>query len=993
MQIHKPLPMKRNIIIISIIVFFATLSCVSAENITDNEAGSDCSCTYSFTNLQMDIDDANYELNLTHDYEYMPSDTYGVDIAKNIIINGNSHVIDARNSSMIFNIISSSVIINNLTLKNAHPAISAMNSNLTTRNVIFINNTDDESDGGAVNVFATDYHSISDMFIDNRAQYGSAICAEYESVLNLYNGTFKSAYTLKWGLIAVRYSEIMIADTTFSNITSSYSTVLHARNIRGTVKNARFINLHAEKTAGAIAVKGVEDSFTVENCSFTNITSRKNAGALYFDLISEDMSIFDLESIESTVSLKNSEFSDCSSEFGGAYLQLNGNLNINGCRFTNNTNAGYTSNTNCKMTGTVFEKNTGTCLYFDKGSLKISESQFSANAKVHINDAEYRISSAAFSNTDLYSFYDWKKCSLKNTTFTDSKPYLNRKSSTESIGNDLSKIKTPEVKGFPANTAGRKYFNLKDYGLVSSVKNQGESGSCWVFATVSAFESALLKIGVKTDISENSVYNAALMYSPVGVEYLFEGGESIYASQYFLSWLGIVSEEENDYDELGRISALMISDDYPHYSTNTVKFEYDITKVKEGLVKYGALYAPVYMDYDYFLYMNMSSYAYYNSVNEDQTHAVNIVGWDDTYSRNNFLKKPPKDGAWIVKNSWGEDWGDNGYCYISYYDASLYSFEILGFEILPEIYGRIYQHDYFSEYFENEAWFYSKGAEKITYAQTYTSKGDELISAVGTYFTYSDMKYTVRILLNGKTVYSQNGVSKHEGFKIIKLNTGISVNKKDRFTIEITRDEMAYGFISRAKYDTSYSYYKINGKKYKITDEIPAIKAYTTSNPLKSKNIVKYYAKSKTKYTISNIKAKKVTVKADNKKYVVKVKNGKATLKIGLKTGSHSLTTYYKGKKIINHILVKTTIKSKRTVKIPRNVKKTLEVKFLDGSGKVLKMRKVRFKFDSKVLVLKTDKNGILKLPVPIKLKKGKHILSFTNPKTKEKVKITLKKA
>ncbi len=55
-------------------------------------------------------------------------------------------------------------------------------------------------------------------------------------------------------------------------------------------------------------------------------------------------------------------------------------------------------------------------------------------------------------------------------------------------------------------------------------------------------------------------------------------------------------------------------------------------------------------------------------------HGVCIIGWDDSFSAMSFPEghRPPGDGVWIVKNSWGENWGMDGYFYLSYYDKNLY---------------------------------------------------------------------------------------------------------------------------------------------------------------------------------------------------------------------------------------------------------------------------------------------------------------------------------
>ena len=103
-------------------------------------------------------------------------------------------------------------------------------------------------------------------------------------------------------------------------------------------------------------------------------------------------------------------------------------------------------------------------------------------------------------------------------------------------------------------------------------------------------------------------------------------------------------------------------------------------------------------------FLNEDTWAHYTFKDCEANHAVCIVGWDDDYSKDNFISghRPPGDGAWIVKNSWGSEteykvtdkgekigcrpWGvtdekgrHTGYFYISYYDKSLVRPETINF--------------------------------------------------------------------------------------------------------------------------------------------------------------------------------------------------------------------------------------------------------------------------------------------------------------------------
>jgi len=214
-------------------------------------------------------------------------------------------------------------------------------------------------------------------------------------------------------------------------------------------------------------------------------------------------------------------------------------------------------------------------------------------------------------------------------------------------------------------------YDLRNQGRVSTVKDQGPAGTCWTFAALSSLESCLLP-AEKWDFSENNMKNLLSGKCPEGFDRNpDEGGNQFMATAYLARWSGPLTEKEDPYDPVQKGTCLTLK---PHKHLQEVIYipdrrnASDNTQIKESIINYGALFTTMYYDDAKFDRKNNS---YYYKGNNYANHAVCIVGWDDNYDRRKFVSTPKGKGAFIVKNSWGEAWGDKGYFYVSYYDSRI----------------------------------------------------------------------------------------------------------------------------------------------------------------------------------------------------------------------------------------------------------------------------------------------------------------------------------
>ena len=962
----------------------------------------------TFTDLKNDILNSESVFEMTNDYRFNnESDNIGfIDVGMdNFVINGNGHTIDADSQSSIFSISARNVTVNNLTLMNANYILSSVfyikntNCSLTTNNVNFINDTSAQL--GIIRVMGT-YVSNNDRFMDctSSGVLTAVNSMPNESIgLEINNAVVSGLNMSDWGFIYAEYSNVNIAilNSTFMNLTSDYSTAVKGTT-RTIIKNSKFINLYSRISAGAIAVKNAEKTL-IDNCTFINVTSMKNGGVLVADVSGDSQMTGNVEII-------NSDFVSCHSGIGGAVMQLSGNLTVNNCTFSNNSvaydgGAIYLSHVNADISNSSFNENHalyngsrgtfGGAIFNDMTTLNLINCELAHNtaqygSAVYGYDSSYNISYNKFTDNrmlngsfnDIFTEFDCSSFLENNEYSADASCDLNNTNYNTIMVNGGNKLvlinNTIDVTTIPSR------FDLREWGWSTPVKDQGRMGSCWTFGSSGAMESAILRyLGIEMNISENNIEDMSLQYNKYGVNGNIEAADSKTAAAYALSWFGVFSTENDPYDQTGKVSLIIAPNNSIHFQDvafipprNNVT---DNDLLKKAILKYGAL-AVTYAADQTPPYLNPETSAQYNNESEAGDHCVTLIGWDDSYSADNFLITPPGDGAWIIKNSWGPQNGDQGYYYISYYDVNFVtSYPAIAYLLENTVeYNKNYQYDILGDL--------TFGTDINEYVNEYAAISNDMIAGVGTYFYDADVEYTVEVYINNALKYSQTGVSPFAGFHTIQLDSFIPVKKGDVFAVKIKSNALPVLVHSRQHYIKGTSKYLENGTWVDASDDgiVCCIKVYTVDSPIYTEDLVKIYKNDSRFEAGIDAANETVTFEINGMNYTrTSDENGTASMAINLNPGNYTIKTTFNGTTVENKITVLPTLIAEDLVKYCRNESQFF-ISLIDGEGKSVSGVNITMNINGVFYNRTTNENGTAKLN--INLEPGEYILTAIDPLT-----------
>ena len=356
------------------------------------------------------------------------------------------------------------------------------------------------------------------------------------------------------------------------------------------------------------------------------------------------------------------------------------------------------------------------------------------------------------------------------------------------------------------------FANLPSYYRnvnLTPAKNQGKTGGCWAFATIGAMEASLIKQGYHADRLDFSEAHLAYFAKnirdninndgpeSIGTMAYMAGGNELVALAAMAKGSGVVSESVMPYDEYTKnlkespeYEAKAVDEDKRFLCEAGIESFKMInpannSAIKQAILQYGSVINTYYAKTgdDASSYYNAQTAAYYYPPKENwqANHATLIVGWDDNYPKERFneANRPQNNGAWIVRNSWGESYGHGGYFYLSY-ESELFTTSAL---------KAVYE-EYDNNHGYTGGMFYNYADDVTVYSNVFTADSNEVLEAIS-FFALESAEVVVSVYKNvvsnpssGEKVFGGT-LTITNNYNKIKFPQGIQINEGEKYSIII----------------------------------------------------------------------------------------------------------------------------------------------------------------------------------------------------------------
>lgn len=341
--------------------------------------------------------------------------------------------------------------------------------------------------------------------------------------------------------------------------------------------------------------------------------------------------------------------------------------------------------------------------------------------------------------------------------------------------------------------------DLNGVNYVTSVKNQ-QGGTCWTFGSLASMEGNMLFTGNWEAAGEEGEPALAEYHldwwngfnnhnnddvnppSGSGLE-VHQGGDYRVTTAYISRGEGTTREVDgNTYSSPPARDDASYHKYYPqHVEWYTAGENLEnIDEIKMKIMEYGVMATCMCYSGAY-----ISNYIHYQPPTSDElpNHSIAIVGWDD-----DLETQAPENGAWLCKNSWGTNWGNSGYFWISYYDKwagqepQMGAISFIDVDLME--FTKVYYHDY-------HGWR-DELVDATEVFNAFTAESNDMISAVNFFTAADDVTYTVTIYddyVDGELkneLASNTGFFEHIGLHTVHFNTPVDVTIGDDFYVYLS---------------------------------------------------------------------------------------------------------------------------------------------------------------------------------------------------------------